>query len=44
MENNWGANITAGYNWSTNKSTVGNIKVDDRQSFYMNFGLYLALF
>lgn len=43
-DNNWGANISAGYNWSTNKSTLGNIKVDDRQSFYFNIGLYLALF
>lgn len=43
-DNNWGANITAGYNWSTNKSTLGNIKIDDRQSFYFNVGLYLALF
>lgn len=43
-DNNWGANITAGYNWSTNKSTLGNIKIDNRQSFYMNVGLYLALF
>lgn len=43
-DNNWGANITAGYNWSTNKSTLGNIKVDDRQSFYFNIGLYLAIF
>lgn len=43
-DNNWGANITAGYNWSTNKSTVGDIKVDDRQSFYFNVGLYLAIF
>lgn len=44
IENNWGANIAAGYNWSTNKSTVGNIKVDKMQSFYLNFGLYMALF
>ena len=43
-DNNWGANITAGYNWSTNQSTVGGIKVDDRQSFYFNVGLYLAIF
>ena len=43
-DNNWGANITAGYNWSTNKSTTGGIKVDDRQSFYFNAGLYLAIF
>lgn len=43
-DNNWGANITAGYNWSTNKSTLGTIKVDDRQSFYFNIGLYLAIF
>lgn len=40
----WGANITAGYNWSTNKSDVGKIKADNRQSFYFNIGLYLALF
>jgi opacity protein-like surface antigen len=44
MENNWGANITAGYNWSTNKSTLGDITIDNRQSFYMNIGLYMALF
>ncbi len=43
-DNNWGANITAGYNWSTNKSTTGGIKIDDRQSFYFNAGLYLAIF
>jgi hypothetical protein len=43
-DKNWGANITAGYNWSTNQSTVGGIKVDDRQSFYFNVGLYLAIF
>ena len=42
--NNWGANITAGYNWSTNKSTLGDIQIDNRQSFYMNIGLYVALF
>lgn len=40
----WGANITAGYNWSTNKSTLGNIKIDNRQSLYINVGLYLAVF
>ena len=40
----WGANITAGYNWSTNKSTLGGIKIDNRQSFYFNIGLYLAKF
>ncbi len=44
VDNTWGANITAGYNWSTNKSTLGNIKIDDRQSFYLNVGLYLAIF
>jgi outer membrane protein W len=43
-DKNWGANITAGYNWSTNQSTVGGIKVDDRHSFYFNVGLYLAIF
>lgn len=42
--NNWGANITAGYNWSTNKSKVGNIKVDKMQSFYVNLGLFMALY
>ena len=41
---NWGVNVTAGYNWSTNKSDVGKIKVDNRQSIYFNIGLYLALY
>ena len=44
QENTWGANITAGYNWSTNKSSLGDIKIDNMQSFYMNIGLYMALF
>jgi outer membrane protein W len=44
MGSNWGANITAGYNWSTNQSAFGSIKIDDRQSFYINVGLYLAIF
>ena len=43
-DNYWGANITAGYNWSTNKASIGGIKFDNRQSFYMNIGLYMALF
>lgn len=41
---NWGANVTAGYNWSTNSSTFGNINIDNRQAFYLNVGLYIALF
>ncbi len=41
---NWGANVTAGYNWSTNSSTFGNIKIDNRQAFYFNVGLYVSLF
>lgn len=41
--NNWGANITAGYNWATNDSNFGNIKIDNRQSFYFNVGLFFAL-
>ncbi|MEG2321496.1 MAG: outer membrane beta-barrel protein [Bacteroidales bacterium] len=40
----WGANITAGYNWSSNKSTFGNIDIKNRQAFYFNIGLYIALF
>ena len=43
-DNYWGANITAGYNWSTNKASIGGIKFNNRQSFYMNIGLYMALF
>ena len=43
-DNYWGANITAGYNWSTNKADIGGIRFDNRQSFYMNIGLYMALF
>lgn len=42
--NFWGANITAGYNWSTNKSDIANMKTNNRQSFYFNAGLYMALF
>lgn len=40
----FGANVTAGYNWSTNKSTFGNIDIDNRQSFYFNVGLYVAIY
>lgn len=43
-ESIWGANVTAGYNWSTNKSTFGNIDLNNRQSFYFNVGLYIAIF
>ena len=43
-DNFWGANITAGYNWSTNKADIGGIKFNNRQSFYINAGLYMALF
>ena len=43
-DNFWGANITAGYNWSTNKSNIGDMKFNNRQSFYFNVGLYMALF
>ena len=43
-DNYWGANITAGYNWSTNKADIGGIKFNNRQSFYINAGLYMALF
>ena len=44
IDSNWGANITAGYNWSTNKSDVGKIKIVNRQSIDFNIGLYMALF
>lgn len=40
----WGANVTAGYNYSTNSSKYGNINIDNRQAFYFNVGLYIALF
>ncbi len=40
----FGANVAVGYNWSTNKSTFGNIDLNNRQSFYVNVGLYLAIF
>lgn len=40
----FGANITAGYNFSTNKSTMGNIEMNNRGSFYCNAGLYFAIF
>ncbi len=40
----FGANITAGYNFSTNKSTFGNIDIKDRQSLYFNVGLYVAIY
>ena len=43
-DNYWGANITAGYNWSTNKANIGGMTFNNRQSFYMNVGLYMALF
>ncbi|MEG0519467.1 MAG: hypothetical protein RR555_11500 [Bacteroidales bacterium] len=40
----WGANVTAGYNWSSNSSTFGNIDINNRQAFYFNVGLYISLF
>ncbi len=40
----FGANISAGYNFSTNKSTFGNIDIKDRQSIYFNVGLYVAIY
>ncbi len=43
-DNFWGANVTAGYNWSTNKTDIGGIKFNNRQSFYINVGLYMAIF
>lgn len=39
-----GANITAGYNFSTNKSTMAGIEMKNRGSFYVNAGLYFAIF
>ncbi len=43
-DSQFGVNVTAGYNWSTNKSTFGNIDINRLQSFYFNVGLYLAIF
>lgn len=40
----FGANITAGYNFSTNKSTFGEINMKSRQSLYFNVGLYVAIY
>jgi hypothetical protein len=40
----FGANVTAGYNFSTNKSTFGNIDIKNRQSLYFNVGLYVAIY
>lgn len=40
----FGANITAGYNFSTNKSTFGSIDINNRQSLYFNVGLYVAIY
>lgn len=40
----FGANITAGYNLSTNKSTLGDIEIKNRQSLYFNVGLYVAIY
>lgn len=41
---NYGANITCGYNWSTNKSTFGNIDINNRGSLYFNVGFYVAIY
>ena len=40
----FGANVTAGYNLSTNKSTIGDIHIKNRQSLYFNVGLYVAIY
>lgn len=40
----FGANLTAGYNFSTNKASLGNVSSDNRQSFYFNVGMYVAIF
>jgi hypothetical protein len=40
----FGANVTAGYNFSTNKSTFGSIDINNRQSLYFNVGLYVAIY
>jgi hypothetical protein len=41
---NYGVNVALGYNYSTNKSKFGTIKVDNYQTLYLNIGLYLAIF
>lgn len=40
----FGANITAGYNFSTNKSSICNTSSNNRQSFYFNVGMYVAIY
>jgi outer membrane protein len=40
----FGANLTAGYNFSTNNASLGNVSSDNRQSFYFNVGMYVAIF
>ncbi len=41
---NYGANVGIGYNYSTNKTDFADIKINGRNSFYFNIGLYLALY
>ncbi len=41
---NYGANVTFGYNWSTNESAFGDIHIKNRSSLYFNIGLYLAIY
>jgi hypothetical protein len=44
IDSPFGANLTAGYNFSTNKASLGNVSSDNRQSFYFNVGMYVAIF
>lgn len=41
---NYGLNVNIGYNYSTNKTRFADIKINGRNSFYWNIGLYLALY
>ena len=44
VDSPFGANLTAGYNFSTNSTSLGNVSSDNRQSFYFNVGMYVAIF
>ena len=40
----FGANVAAGYNFSTNKSKFAGLDMKNRQSLYFNVGLYVAIY
>ena len=40
----FGLNVTAGYNWATNKYDMDQISVKNIQGLYFNVGLFFAIF